>query len=396
MARRLCSYSNSVFEEAHALARQYDAIDLGSGTPDMPVPDAIQAAAKAALAGGHNQYSPVRGEMVLRTAVATHASRFYEQEIDPASEITITSGVTEGLHAAIVSTVDPGDEVIVFEPSYDCYVPAIRMAGGIPVAVTLHAPSFRFDPQELRAAFSARTKALILNTPHNPTGTVFSRGELEVIAELCQKFDVLAITDEVYEHIVFEGARHTRLATLPGMSERTLTLSGAGKTFSCTGWRIGWALGPAPLQEALCRLRQFTVFAAATPFQIAVATGLCFPDVYFHRLAAEYQRRRDYLVDALAACGLRPTIPAGSFFILTDISPFPFANGRGFCDHLARNCGIVPIPMETFYLNQHFGERIARFTYCVRPEALEAAAMRLAPLHAACATREAVGEVSSC
>jgi N-succinyldiaminopimelate aminotransferase len=214
MAKRLGSYPDSVFEEVIALARRFDAINLGSGTPQMPVPDAVQAAAQEAIARGHNQYAPVRGEPVLRAAVAAHAARFYGQQVDPATEISITSGVTEAMYAALMTFVEPGDEVIVFEPFYDSYVPGIEMAGGIPVPVTLHAPSFRFDPQELRAAFSPRTKALVLNTPHNPTGTVFSRGELTMIADLCREFDVLAITDEVYEHIVFEDARHVRLEPL--------------------------------------------------------------------------------------------------------------------------------------------------------------------------------------
>jgi N-succinyldiaminopimelate aminotransferase len=379
-AQRLCSQKDSVFEEMNALARRYDAINLGSGTPDTPVPELLQAAAEKAIAGGHNQYAPVRGEAVLRAAVAAHAARFYGQEIDPATEVSITSGVTEALHAAVFSFIDPGDEVIVFEPFYDCYVPSIRMAGGIPVAVTLHAPSFRFDPQELRAAFSPRTRALILNTPHNPTGTVFSRGELDLVAELCQEFDVLAITDEVYEHIVFGGGTHVRLATLPGMRERTLTLSGAGKTFACTGWRIGWAIGPAPLQDALCRLRQFTVFSATTPFQFAVAAGLRFPDHYFSGLAADYQARRDYMVDTLAACGLKPNKPAGSCFILTDIPSVEPANGREYCNDLANNVGVVPVPTDTFYLHEHLGERTVRFTFCLRRETLEAAARRLARL----------------
>jgi N-succinyldiaminopimelate aminotransferase len=383
-AERLCSQRDSVFEETNALARRYCAVNLGSGTPDAPVPDLIRAAVEEAIAGGHNQYAPVQGEAVLRAAVAAHAARFYGQEVDPMTEVSITSGVTEALHAAVFSFVDPGDEVIVFEPFYDCYVPSIRMAGGIPVAVTLHAPSFRFDPQELRAAFSPRTKALILNTPHNPTGTVFSRSELTLIAELCQEFDVLAITDEVYEHVVFDGEEHVRLATLPGMWERTLTLGGAGKTFSCTGWRIGWAIGPAPLQDALCLLRQFTVFASATPFQFAVAAGLDFPDAYFGQLAADYQVRRDFMVDTLAACGLKPTKPAGSFFILTDISSFRHADGREFCNDLARSLRVVPVPTDTFYVNQHYGERIVRFTFCARRETLERAAERLAKLQVTC------------
>jgi N-succinyldiaminopimelate aminotransferase len=395
MAKRLCGYTGSVFEEANALARQHGAVNLGSGTPDMPVPDALRTALAEAVLSGHNQYAPVQGEAVLRAAVAAHAARFYNQQVDPATEVTITSGVTEALHAALLSVVDPGDEVIVFEPFYDSYLPCIEMAGGTPVVVTLHAPSFRFRPEELRAAFSAQTRALILNSPHNPTGTVFSRAELELIAELCQEADVFAITDEVYEHIVFDGTEHVRLATLPGMRERTLTLSGAGKTFSCTGWRIGWAIGPAPLHEALGRLRQFTVFAAPTPFQFAIAAGLHFPDAYFHQLAAEYQARRDYLVETVAACGLGPRRPGGGLFILADISSFPAVNARAFCHDLARNFGVTPIPMDTFYRNHRYGERIARFTFCVRPETLETAARRLAKLKTHC-LGQALRGVPSC
>ncbi len=368
----------------NALARRHGAVNLGSGTPDMPLPDVMQAALEEAVADGHNQYSPVKGEGVLRAAVAEHAARFYGQEIDPASEISITTGVTEALHASIFSFINPGDEVIVFEPFYDCYVPSIRLAGGIPRAVTLHSPSFRFDPEELRAAFSARTRAIILNTPHNPTGIVFSTSELTFIAELCQAFDILAITDEVYEHVVFDGGKHVRLATLPGMWERTLTLSGAGKTFSCTGWRIGWAIGPAPLQEALCRLRQFTVFAAATPLQCAVAAGLRLPDPYFRQLAADYEIRRDFMVATLAACGLKPTTPAGSFFILTDISSMRPNNGREFCNDLARDIGVVPVPTDPFYHHQHYGEKIVRFTFCLRRQMLETARTRLAKLQLMC------------
>jgi N-succinyldiaminopimelate aminotransferase len=384
MANRLRCEKDSVFEEMNALAQRYDAVNLGTGTPDMPVPDGIQAAACEAIIAGHNQYAPVQGEAVLRAAVATHAARFYGQEVDPETEVSVTSGVNEALNAAVMSFIDPGEEVIVFEPFYDCYVPSIRMAGGIPVAVTLHAPSFRFDPQELRAAFSPRTRALILNTPHNPTGVVFSRSELTFIADLCQEFDTLAITDEVYEHIVFDGGEHVRLATLPGMRERTLTVSGAGKTFSCTGWRIGWVIGPAPLQEALCRLRQFTVYAAPTPFQFAVAAGLHLPDSYFLQLAADYQARRDFLVDTLAACGLKPTRPAGGLFILADVPSIRPVNGREFCNDLARNVGVVAVPTDTFYLHGHHGERIVRFTFCLRRETLETAARRLANLQTLC------------
>jgi N-succinyldiaminopimelate aminotransferase len=379
-ANRLSGQRGSVFEEMNTLAWRYNAINLGSGTPRGPVPAPLQAAAARAIAEGANQYAPGRGEAVLRQAVAAHAARFYGQRVDPDREVTITSGVTEGVYSSILSLVDPGDEVIVFEPCYDSYVPSIRMAGGVPVAVTLHSPEFRFDPQELRDAFSPRTKALILNTPHNPTGTVFSRDELALVAGLCCEHDVLAITDEVYEHIVFDKANHVRLATLPGMSERTLTLGGAGKTFSCTGWRIGWAIGPAALHDALARLRQFTVFAAATPLQIAIATGLHFSDGYFVELAAGYQAQRDFLVDALASLGLTPTTPEGGLFVLADVSSCPHSSAREFCADLARRLGVVPVPLDSFYIHEDFGRQIVRFTFCTSRDALTTAVSRMAGL----------------
>jgi N-succinyldiaminopimelate aminotransferase len=383
-AERLASYTESVFEEIAALARRYDAVNLGSGTPDSPPPVPLQAALSEAVVAGHNQYAPVPGEAILREAVAAHSARFYGHQVDPATEVSITSGATEAMHAALLSFVDPGDEVIVFEPFYDCYVPGIQMAGGIPVPITLHAPSFRFDPDELRNAFSSRTRALILNTPHNPTGTVFSKSELALIAELCLEFDVLAITDEVYEHIVYDGAHHVRLATLPGMRERTLTLGGAGKTFSCSGWRIGWAIGSAPLHGALSRLRQFTVFAAPTPAQFAIAAGLRLPDAYFHELAVEYQARRGILTEALAASNLTPNRPGGSFFVLVDIASSTSAGGRQFCHDMARDVGVAPCPMDTFYLNGHLGERLVRFTFCLSRGKLETAVRRLTKMRPVC------------
>jgi N-succinyldiaminopimelate aminotransferase len=378
MAERLHGQRNSIFEEINAVARRHDAVNLGVGTPDAPLPDLVRAAAVEAMANHRNQYSPIQGELALRVAIAAHAARFYGQEIDPDTEVTVTSGVTEGMHAAIFSFIEAEDEVIVFEPFYNSYVPSIRLAGGIPVPVTLHSPGFRFEPQQLRGVFSQRTKALILNSPHNPTGTVFSREELSLIAELCQEHDVLAITDEVYEHIIFDGEQQLRLATFPGMWERTLTLGGAGKTFSCTGWRIGWAIGPAPLHEALNRLRQLTVFASATPFQFAIAEGLAFPDSYFHELATGYQARRDRLAPALAACGLKPTNPAGGFFILADFAAFQQSEGMKFCCDLAENFGVVPVPTDTFYLNPRHGAKLVRFAFCVGMETLELAVQRLA------------------
>jgi N-succinyldiaminopimelate aminotransferase len=364
----------------NALAEQYQAVNLGSGTPDTPLPEAIKRAAQEAIDADHNQYGPVRGVEPLRQGIAAHAARFYGQQVDPATEVTVTCGVTEALQAAMLAFVEPGDEVMVFEPFYDCYVPAIQMAGGKAVPVTLHAPRFRFDAVELRAAFSPRTKAIVINTPHNPTGIAYSMEELRLIAELCQEHDVLAISDEVYEHVIFDDTPHIRLTTLPGMWERTLTLSGAGKTFSCTGWRLGWAIGPGPMHDALARLRQFTVFAAPTPVQYGIAAGLRFPDSYFRELGAEYQQRRDFLLPVLERCGLAPVKPQGSFFILTDVSKTQAGDGSAFCQDLARNVGVVPVPTDTFYLHRHLGSRIARFSFCQSRAMLQTAAERLPKL----------------
>jgi N-succinyldiaminopimelate aminotransferase len=374
MANRLARFRDSVFDEMNAVARRYDAVNLGQGVPDVEFPAALGKAAIDAIAAGHNQYSPIRGQLCLREAIAAHAERFYGQRVDAETEVTVTAGVTEAMHAAVSTFVNTGDEVVVFEPFYDCYVPAVEIAGGIPVPVRLHAPGFRFDPAELRAAFSPRTKAIIVNSPHNPSGIMYSRAELETIASLCQEFDALAITDEVYEHIVFDGAKPIRLATLPGMWERTLTLSGAGKTFSCTGWRIGWAIGPAPFHDALVKLRQFTVFCAPTPLQLATAEALAFPDSYFHDVATEYQGRRDFLASALRQAGLEPTRAQGGFFLLVLTGR---ESGRELCYELARDAGVVAVPTDTFYLGGDRANEIIRFSFCRRREFLEEAARRL-------------------
>lgn len=376
-AQRVRGYGVSVFAEMSALARELNAVNLGQGFPDFEGPEEIKEAAREALTTRHNQYAVSHGEPMLREAIAEHSARFYGQTIDANTEVTVTSGAAEGIMCALFALVNPGDEVIIFEPCYDSYVPNIQMAGGTAVPITLRAPNFRFDPDELRAAFSSRTKAILLNTPHNPTGTVFSEEELLFIAQLCQEWDVIAITDEVYEHIVYQGAKHIRLATLPGMWERTLTLSSGGKTFSFTGWKIGWAIGPFALQKAFRTFHQFNVFSSPTPLQYAIATGLGLPDSYFDNLASDYQARRDFLMDALLECGLLPTQPMGSYFVLADISNFSYANSLDFCRYLVKEVGVAAIPPASFYMNQEHGEKLVRFCYCKSWEVLQAGVERL-------------------
>lgn len=377
MATRLAPYRSSIFEEMSELASRYGAVDLGSGVPGMGLPEVAADAAAEAIAAGRNQYSPVAGEIALRRAVAAHSSRFYDQRVDPLTEVSITCGVTEGIQAAMMAFIEPGDEVVVLEPCYESYAPSIRFAGGVPVPVALRSPDFRLDPERLAAAFSTRTKALILNNPHNPSGKMFTLTELEEIAALCRRFDVLAITDEVYEHIVFDGRRHLRLACVPGMWERTLTLSGASKTFSCTGWRIGWAIGPEPMQQALNNGRQFSVFCAATPLQLAIARCLELDDRYFFDLAKEYEVRRDLLLTALKRSAFPAFQPASAFFALAPFDLHSYANARECCYAMARDCGVAPIPLDTFYLDPSHAEPLIRFTFCQPRETLIEAGKRL-------------------
>jgi len=386
MASRVKPYRASIFEEMSTVARKYGAIDLGSGTPTAALPDTAAKAAFAAMEAGRNQYSQVAGDIALRRAVALHSARFYGQQVDAATEVSITCGVTEGIQSAMLALIEPGDEVVVLEPCYDSYAPSIRFAGGVPVPVTLRSPEFHLVADELEAAFSHRTKALIVNNPHNPTGKMFTYRELEEIAGLCRRFDVLAISDEVYEHMVFDGRKHIRLATLRGMWERTLTLSGASKTFSCTGWRIGWAIGPEPMQAALNNGRQFGVFCAPTPLQLAVAHCLELESNYFIDLAREFQTRSDILLEALERSAFPALQPASGFFVL---APFPlgqYKDARDCCYALARDFGVVPIPLDTFYINPDHAEPLIRFTFCRGRETLIEAGKRLSStkVHAEC------------
>ncbi len=385
MSQRVAGFGTTVFVEINNLARQYNAVNLGQGAPDFDGPPEVLAAAVEAVNSKLNQYAPGIGMPAVRQAIARHAERFYGQKLNPDTEVLVTTGATEGVFAAILGVTDPGDEVIVFEPVYDTYVPNLVMAGVTPRYVPLRGDNWEFDADELAKAFNSRTRAIIVNTPHNPTGKVFSRAELRVIAELCQKHDVVAITDEVYEHILYDDAMHTRLATLPGMHERTLTISSLGKTFSVTGWKIGWAIGPAPLVNAVNQAHQFITYAVASPLQAAAAVALNLPYGFFENLQLSYQSRRDRMVEVLQKVGFKVFKPAGSFFVMIDwrgVAPARVQDDMQFAQWLIRDIGVACIPASPFYQesDKHLGKHLARFAVCKKDETLAAAAERLGRL----------------
>jgi len=385
MSRRVAGFGTTVFVEINDLARQHNAVNLGQGAPDFDSPPEVLAAAVKAVNSAMNQYAPGIGLPEAREAIAGHAQRFYGQKLNSETEVLVTAGATEGVFAAILGLTDPGDEVIVFEPVYDTYVPNMVMAGVTPRYVPLRGDDWTFDPDELAKAFNPRTRAIIVNTPHNPTGKVYSRVELQTIAALCEKHDVIAITDEVYEHILYDDAIHTRLATLPGMQNRTLTVSSLGKTFSVTGWKIGWAIGPAALVNAVNQAHQFITYAVASPLQAAAATALNLPSQFFENLQANYQVKRDVLFNALRNAGFKVFKPQGSYFIMVDwrgVPPKRVEDDVQFAQWLIREVGVACIPPSTFYQesDKHLGKYLARFAVCKKDETLAAAAERLAKL----------------
>ena len=380
MAGRVAGFSTTIFTEMTAMAREYNAINLGQGFPDFAAPDFIKDAARASIAADVNQYSPANGRLDMREALAAKVAHQYGIELDPNTQINVVHGATEAIFATIMGLVNPGEEVIIFEPYYDSYVPAVIMAGGIPVYYTLHAPDFAIDRDKLAALFNANTKAIMINTPHNPIGKVYTREELTMIAELCQAHDVIAVVDEVYEHIVFNSRSHLPMSTLPGMADRTVTISSIGKTYSVTGWKTGWTIASPELTTAVFRAHQFITFSTVHPMQHAAATALAAPDSYYAELTAMYQQRRDFLADALRAAGLPPIVPAGTYFMMVDISDLGFANDREFCYYLTKEIGVAAIPPSAFYVNPADGAKIARFAFCKSMEALEEAANRLQKL----------------
>ena len=379
-ADRVAAFGTTIFTEINLLAQQYNAVNLGQGKPDFAPPDAIvQQLVAATQSGLYHQYAPGPGTLALREGIADHAARFYGLTVDPAQGVVVTAGATEGIFSAILGLVDPSDEVIVIEPCYDSYVPNILMAGAVPVYVPLRAPNWTFDPAELAAAFSERTRAIILNTPHNPTGRVFSEAELAQIAELCQAHDVVVIADEVYDHLLFDHAQHVPMATLPGMFERTVTVGSAGKLFSVTGWKIGWVAGPPALIEGVARVHQFVTFAVHHPAQEAVAHALHFPDAYFADYQVMYARKRQILRDALDAVGLRYSAPEGAYYIMADYSTVFEGTPVAFARHLAREIGVTCIPPETFYgaAHAHLAQNYVRFAFCKEDAVLHEAGTRL-------------------
>lgn len=386
LARRLTGVGATIFSEMSALARKHGAINLGQGFPDFPGPDWVKEAAKQAIDQEINQYAISHGATSLRQQLAVHAGRRLNREINPDTEIVVTSGATEAIFAGILGLVDPGDEVIVFEPFYDSYVPAVQFAGGWCRFVPLRPPDdehpqWWFDADELANAFTERTRLLLLNTPHNPTGKVYTRDELQLIADLCQKWDVNVLSDEVYEHILFNNCEHLSIGSLPGMWERTLTVSSAGKTFSLTGWKIGWSIAPPEINAAVRGTHQFVVFCSAAPLQEGIATGLAEADArgYYAELRAMYQVKRNLLVDALEEVGLRPYRPEGTYFVLCDISHLGFGNDVAFCRYLTTEVGVTAIPPSFFYSLEHkeMGRQLARFAFCKQDATLREAAQRL-------------------
>jgi N-succinyldiaminopimelate aminotransferase len=383
LTSRLQGFGTTIFAEMTALAMANDAVNLGQGFPDFSAPGPVLAAAQEAIAAGHNQYAPGNGLPDLRAAIAAHQRRFWDLDYDPDAEVTVSAGATEAICATLLALCDTGDEVVMFEPYYDSYRASVAMAGAVERVVTLRAAPgapFAFDPDDLDLVITPKTRAILLNSPHNPTGKVFTRDELAHIARLCVEHDLVAVTDEVYEHLVFEG-EHIPLASLPGMRERTVTISSAGKTFSVTGWKIGWICAPPALTTAVRTAKQFMTYTNGTPFQHAVTAALALDDGFFDDLAEGYRARRDRLVKGLLDAGFDVHPAEGTYFVTADIRSVGYDDDVAFCRELPGRAGVAAIPHSVFYVDPRRGRHLVRFAFCKTDALLDEGIHRLKGLH---------------
>ena len=380
LVTRMHGFRTTIFAEMSALAMETGAINLGQGFPDTDGPQVMLDAAKAAIDGGRNQYPPGPGVPELLEAIAAHQSRFYGIPVDPAREVLVTAGATEAIASVVLALCEPGDEVVTFEPYYDSYAATIALAGATRRTSVLRFPDFAVDEASLRAAFSTRTRLVLLNTPHNPTGKVFTREELDLVCSLAREHDAWVVTDEVYEHLTFDGREHIPVATLPGMADRTITISSSGKTFSATGWKVGWLCGPAEAVAAARTVKQFLTYVASGPFQPAVATALALGDEVYAGLAASLERKRDLLCAGLSAAGLSVSRPAGTYFVIADAAPLGAIDALQFCHELPGLCGVVGVPVSVFHDDVDAARTLVRFAFCKRDAVLADAAERLAAL----------------
>ena len=379
-ARRVADFGTTIFTEINQLAAQHQAVNLGQGRPDFDGPrEIIDAAVRALHSDAANQYAPSPGLPELREGIARHAGVFYDLDVDPDAGVIVTAGATQGIFSAIMGLIDPGDEVIIIEPYYDSYVPGVRMAGGKPIYVPMHPPAWTIDADELRAAFNPSTRAIIINTPNNPTGRVYTRAELQLIADLCIEYDVIVISDEVYEHLIFEGHQHVAIASLDGMFERTVTVGSAGKTFGMTGWKIGWVYGMPELVTGVWRAHQFITFATNHPAQAAVAYAFTLGNSYYEEYQALYSHKRELVMQVINAAGMSAIQPEGTYFIMGDFSAVFDGNDVEFCKYLIERIGVATIPPSAFFSERHrkHAENHVRFAFCKSDETLERAAQRM-------------------
>jgi aspartate/methionine/tyrosine aminotransferase len=379
-SKKATQFTESVIREMTRLNHLYGGVNLSQGFPDFPAPQAVKDAACAAIQDDINQYAVTWGAAALRGAIAREFTRRYGVPVTADEQVTVCCGSTEAMMATMMAVIDPGDEVVIFEPFYENYGPDAILSGATPRYVTLQDPGWSFDPDELAAAFTNRTKAIILNSPNNPTGKVFSRAELETIAALCRKWDVIAISDEIYEHIIYDGRRHIPIATIDGMAERTVTINGLSKTYSVTGWRVGWTISPPSLTGAIRKVHDFLTVGAAAPLQEAGAVALGLPDQYYLDLAAQYERRRDVLLEILTRHQFTCYPPFGAYYIMTDISAFGFADDVAFARYLVKDVGVAAVPGSSFYHDAAQGRTKLRFCFCKRDETLKEADRRFETL----------------